>query len=141
MATRTPAFALPETRAVFHHLAVRISKHHLKSWLLVAMDPAGVLVYSGPSTFCSYWSPDHFTREFGIGPFLFSVGLESQSALERAVVSEELLRELVIDRLLLSEKKSEVTITTEVEGSAWHIEYGGDLSYHVTKQDNGLDIY
>jgi len=103
----------------------RISKHHLKSWLLVAKDPSAVLVYSGPSTFCSYWSPDHFIRGFGIGPFLFSVGLESQSALGRAVVSEELLRELVIDRLLLSEKKIEVTITTEVEGSAWHIKLGG----------------
>lgn len=53
------------------------------AWLLIATDASKVSVYTGDSNFCSYCPRDHFTEEFGIGPFLFSVGLEINSPSSR----------------------------------------------------------
>ena len=93
------------------------------AWLLIATDASGVSAYTGDSKFCYSCHPDHFTEEFGIGPFLFSVGLEYQSDLGQGPISEELRLAFASNDISLSSTQNEISIVKESQSGNWQIRY------------------
>ena len=110
------------------------------AWLLIATDASGVSAYTGESKFCYFCHPDHFTEEFGIGPFLFSVGLEYQSDLEQGLISEELRLAFANNGISLSSTQNEISIIKESQSGNWQIRTHRQGCYYVTRQEV-LDIY